>query len=269
MPLNLNKFSVKKIIDTLLILVTLFALVKTSFAQVEPISTDRPDLTESANVIPHKSFQFEGGIFYEKNTQDGLTTKNYSYPSVLLRYGLLSNLELRMELENVKNTTDSIGTSSSKNTFSFATIGAKVNVREEDGLIPAVGFIINFTIPSLTTENIETDYVGTSINLAMQNSLTDKLSSGVNLGAIWAGSTPEPKFFYTFTLGYEISERFSGFAEVFGFMPEKSVSNHVFDFGLSFLAMNNLAFDVSAGFGLTKTSPDYFVNGGFSVRLPG
>lgn len=258
----------KNICYTFLILVTMFMFVESSFAQVEPISTDRPDLTESANVIPHKSIQFEAGIFYEKNTQEGLTTKNYSYPSVLLRYGLLSNLELRMEIENVKNIIDSIGTSSSKNTFSFATIGAKVNVREEDGLIPAVGFIFSLSIPSLTTENVETDYVGTSINLAMQNSLTDKLSSGLNLGAIWAGSTPEPTFFYTFTLGYEISELFSGFAEVFGFMPEKSISNHVFDFGISFLAMTNLALDASAGFGLTKTSPDYFINGGFSLRLP-
>ncbi|MFA7359593.1 MAG: transporter [Candidatus Kapaibacterium sp.] len=258
----------KKIVYTILILATMFMLVETSFAQIEPISTDRPDLTESANVIPHKSFQFEGGVFFEKNTQNGLTTKNFSYPSVLLRYGLLSNLELRMEIENIKNTTDSGGTSSSKNSVSFATIGAKFNVCEEDGLSPAVGFIINFTIPRLTTENLETDYVGTSINLSMQNSLTDELSAGCNLGAVWAGKTPEPTFFYTLALGYEISQRLSGFVEVFGFMPERTASNHVFDFGLSFLAMNNLAFDASAGFGLTENSPNYFVNGGFSIRLP-
>lgn len=254
--------------SVLIVAIVLFLHWNISFAQKNPIQTDRPDLTESAYVIPHKSFQFEGGVFFEKNTQKGLTTKNYSYPSVLLRYGLLSNLELRMEIENIKNIQDSGGTSTSKNSFSLATIGAKLNVCEEDGLSPAVGFIINFTIPSLTTENLNNDYVGTSINLALQNSLTDYISVGCNLGGVWAGDTPEPSFFYTLSLGYEISKRFSGFAEVFGFMPEKSQATHVFDFGFSFLALNNLAFDASAGFGLIENSPDYFVNGGFSIRLP-
>ncbi len=252
----------------LIVVLVLFIHLNISFAQENPIQPDRPDQTESPYVIPHKSFQFEGGMFFEKNTQNGQTTTNFSYPSVLLRYGLLSNLELRMEIENIKNTTDSGGISSSKNSVSFATIGAKFNVCEEDGLSPAVGFIINFTIPRLTTENLETDYIGTSINLAMQNSFTDELSAGFNLGAVWAGKTPEPTFFYTLSLGYEISNRLSGFAEVFGFMPQKSVANHVFDFGLSFLAMNNLAFDASAGLGLTENSPNYFVNGGFAIRLP-
>ena len=254
--------------SVLLITIIVFVLFNISFAQDNPIQTDRPDLTESAYVIPHKSFQFEGGIFFERNKQNGLTTENLSYPSVLLRYGLLSNLELRMEIENIKNKFDSAGFSSSNNTLSFATLGAKFNVCEEDGLSPAVGFIINFSIPSLTTENLNNDYVGTSINLALQNSLTDDISAGCNFGGVWAGDTPEPSFFYTLTLGYEISQRLSGFAEVFGFMPEKSQANHVFDFGFSFLALNNLAFDASAGFGLTENSPDYFVNGGFSLRLP-
>ncbi len=163
---------------------------------------------------------------------------------------------------------DSGGTSSSKNTISFATIGTKLNVVKGNGLSPAVGFIINFTIPSLTSDNLNTDYVGTSINLALQNEFTDKLSAGYNLGAVWAGDTPEPAFFYTLSLGYEFSKRFSGFAEVFGSLPEKSRSNHVFDFGLNFLALNNLAFDASAGVGLTDNSPNFFVNGGFSFRLP-
>lgn len=258
----------KKFVSVLTGAIIVIVYMNISSAQEKPIQTDRPDLTESAYVVPHKSFQFEGGILFEKNTQNGLTTKNFSYPSVLLRYGLLSNLELRMEMDNVKNTSDSAGISSSKNSISFATIGAKINVCEEDGLSPAVGFIINLTIPRLTTENLETDYVGTSINLAMQNSFTEDLSAGYNLGAVWAGNTPEPTFFYTLSLGYEISNRFSGFAEVFGFMPQKSAANHVFDFGLSFLALNNLAFDASAGFGLTDNSPDYFVNGGVSIRLP-
>jgi hypothetical protein len=258
----------KKTVYTIFTFVTLFLFVNSSFAQVEPISTDRPDQAESPNVIPLKTFQIEVGVLYDENNQDGTKIKNLFYPSMLLRYGLLNNLELRMEIDNVKSTTDSAGTSSSANNISFATIGAKLNIVKGDGLSPSAGFIINFTIPSLTSVSANTDYVGTSINLALQNNFTDEFSAGYNIGAVWAGNTPEPSFFYTLSLGYELSKRFNGFVEVFGFLPEKSKANHVLDFGLSFLALNNLSFDASAGVGLTDNSPNFFVNGGFSFRLP-
>ncbi len=86
----------KKIVYTLFIVVTLFVFGNSSFAQVDPISTDRPDLTESAYTIPFKSFQVETGVLYEENNQDGAKVKNLFIPSMLLRYGLLSNLELRI-----------------------------------------------------------------------------------------------------------------------------------------------------------------------------
>ena len=60
----------KIIIYTILIVVSLFVLVESTFAQVEPISPDRPDQTESPNVIPLKSFQFEAGFVFEKNSQN-------------------------------------------------------------------------------------------------------------------------------------------------------------------------------------------------------
>jgi hypothetical protein len=67
---------------------------------------------------------------------------------------------------------------------------------------------------------------------------------------------------------YKSSPQAVGINNILNVMPEKSKSNHVLDFGLSFHALNNLSFDASAGVGLTDNSPDFFVNGGFSFRLP-
>ncbi|MFZ4589483.1 MAG: transporter [Ignavibacteria bacterium] len=258
----------KKFVYTIYTFVTLFVFVNSSFAQVEPISPDRPDQTESPNVIPLKSFQFEAGFVYEKNSQSGSTVKNYSYPSVLMRYGVLNNLELRMQVENTNETTEENGLSSSKKGISPVSLGFKMNACDEKGLRPAIGFEINFTLPNLASKELKNNFTGTSILLAMQNSITDNFSAGYNLGASWDGNTAEPTFFYTLSLGYEFSKRVSGFAEVYGFMPEKTRADHRFDFGLSFLALNNLAFDASAGLRITDNAPDYFVNGGFSFRLP-
>jgi hypothetical protein len=258
----------KKFVYTALFVVSLFVFVKSSFSQVEPISPDRPDQTESPNVIPLKSFQFEAGFVYEKNSQNGSTVKNYSYPSVLMRYGVLNNLELRMEVENTNETTEENGLSSSKKGISPVSLGFKMNACDEKGLRPAIGFIVNLSLPNLASNEFKNNFVGTSVNLALENSITDKFSAGYNLGASWDGNTPEPTFFYTLSLSYEFSKLVSGFAEVYGFMPEKTRADHRFDFGLSVFALNNLAFDASAGLRITDNAPDYFVNGGFSFRLP-
>ena len=258
----------KIIIYTLYTFVTILVFANSSFAQVEPISPDRPDQTESPSVVPLKSYQFEAGVVFEKTARDGSTTKNYSYPSVLMRYGVLNNLELRMQVENTNETTEENGLSTSKKGINPVSLGFKINACDENGLRPAIGFEISFALPNLASKDFKNNFTGTNILLAMQNSITDKFSAGYNLGASWDGNTAEPTFFYTLSLGYEFTKRISGFAEVYGFMPEKTRADHRFDFGLSFLALNNLAFDASAGLRITDNAPDYFLNGGFSFRLP-
>lgn len=266
--LNLYKYNMKKFVYNIITFAALFLFVNLSYAQVEQISPDRPDQTESPSVIPLKSFQFEAGFVFEKNSQNGSTVKNISYASVLMRYGVLNNLELRMEIENVNETTEENGQSTSRKGVNPVSLGFKINACEEKGLRPAIGFIVNFALPNLASKEFKNDFVGTSINLALENSITNKFSAGYNLGASWDGNNTEPTFFYTLSLSYEISKRISGFAEVYGFMPEKTRADHRFDFGLSVFAMNNLAFDASAGMRITDNAPDYFVNGGFSFRLP-
>jgi hypothetical protein len=258
----------KKIIYALFAVLVVFVSLNSASAQEEPVSPDRPDQTESPNVIPVNSFQVEAGIVSEKDVDEGLTSKNLSYPTVLLRYGLLNNFELRMAVQNVKSTLEFDGASSSISGLAPLSLGFKMNVCDEKGLRPSAGFEINFTLPNLASKEFKNDFVGTSILLALENSITDKFSAGYNLGASWDGNSPEPTFGYSLSLSYQLTKRLSGFAEVYGFMPEKTKADHRLDFGLSFLALNNLMFDTSAGVGITDDAPDFFVSGGLSFRLP-
>ena len=61
-----------------------------------PIVTDRPDQTESAVTVPHKTLQIESGFTFGWNEKDGIETKDLGYNSTLLRWGVLSRLELRL-----------------------------------------------------------------------------------------------------------------------------------------------------------------------------
>jgi hypothetical protein len=258
----------KKIISAVFAVLVIFMFLNSAYAQEEPVSPDRPDQTESPHVIPLNTFQVETGVLFEKTVEDGLTTKNLTLPSVLLRYGILNNFELRMAVQNVKSTLEFDGASSSVSGMAPLSLGFKMNVCDEKGLRPSAGFEINFSVPNLASKEFKNDFVGTSIILALENSITDKFSAGYNIGASWDGNSPEPTFGYSLSLGYEFSKRFSGFAEVYGFMPEKTRADHRFDFGLNYLALNNLIFDASAGVGITNNAPDFFISGGFSFRLP-
>lgn len=250
----------------LFVLVHIFSVK--SEAQVTQIQPDRPDQTESPNIIPVKTFQFEAGFVYEADKNNGGTVKNLSYPSALLRYGMLSNLELRMEIENTKSDFETGGQTTSVSGIKPISLGLKVNVLEEKGILPAAGIIINFSLPNAASKELKSNNLGSSINFAFENSITDKLSLGYNLGSSWDGNTTEANVFYSMSLGYSICKCVSAFVEGYGFMPENTSSNHRFDFGVSLFPLKNFSLDASAGFGITKNAPDYFINGGFSLRLP-
>ena len=62
----------------------------------ESIQTDRPDQTESPAITPKNHLQIETGVFYEKTDRD---SENFSHPTVLWKYGINENFELRMITE--------------------------------------------------------------------------------------------------------------------------------------------------------------------------
>lgn len=61
----------------------LFAAITLSAQEIPPIQTDRPDQTETPNLVPAKHFQLESGFNYEKVDN---AENNYLYPTILWKY---------------------------------------------------------------------------------------------------------------------------------------------------------------------------------------
>jgi len=76
-------------------------------------------------------------------------------------------------------------------------IGFKVNVCGEKGLRPEAGVVINLALPKIASDDFKANNLSSSINLVFDNSLSEKLSAGYNLGFSWDGTTPEATYFYT------------------------------------------------------------------------
>lgn len=242
------------------------------FSQTTKIEPSRPDQSESASLVPKGFFQAETGFVYEKDNSESIS-KNYTYPTILMRYGLFDNLEIRTQIDNYRSESSVQSgsgqeVSTVKKGLKPLSLGIKMKMFDEDGLIPDAAFVADILLPKFGSDDLQIKDLGSIIQIAFSNTLAKNMSLDYNLGALWTGASSEAVLNYTFELEYTFLERFKVFAEVYGYAPENTQADHRFDFGAMVNATNNLAFDASAGFGLTSNAPDFFINGGFSFRLP-
>ena len=244
----------------ILVFVLMLHNVLATSQTTEPIEADRPDQTETPSLVPKGMFQVESGFSYQK---DSPNTSTLALPSVLWKYGVNNNFELRLitELENESVNAD--------NYFGLRPIliGCKIKICEEDGLIPKTAFIGHLSIPKAASERYKTDFYAPEFRFTMQHSLSENWSLSYNLGSEWDGFLAEPTFIYTLTTGYSITEKLGSYAELFGFAPQNDIAYHHFDGGFTYLISQNFMVDLSSGVGLTENAPDYYTALGFSFRM--
>ena len=232
----------------------------TILAQTEPIQADRPDQTETPFIVLKGMFQVETGFKFQKN--DEISNSN-SLPSVLWKYGVNENFELRLITEFVSEKINDEKSSG----FTPILVGIKIKLCEEKGIFPKTSFIGHIGLPNTASSKYKTDYVAPEFRFTMQHTLSDKLSLGYNLGCEWDGMTPETSFVYTVTTGYSINNMISCYLELFGFATEKDKANHNFDVGFTYLINNNFLVDLSSGVGITDNAPDHYLALGCSFRI--
>ena len=191
-------------------LIILFISVNVFAQNIEPIQADRPDQTETPAIVPKGMFQVESGFTFQKN--DGFSQTN-SLPTVLWKYGINENFELRLITEFIDEKTNN----ESILGLNPVIIGCKIKIADEKGIVPKTSFIGHISIPKLATSSFKTDFFAPELRIVMQHSLSEKLSLSYNLGAEWDGFSPEPTFIYTLTSGYLISQKLGFYAEFFGF----------------------------------------------------
>ncbi len=226
----------------------------------EPIQCDRPDQTETPAIVPKGMFQVETGFTFQKN--DEISNSN-SLPTVLWKYGVNENFELRLITEFVSEKINDEKSSG----FTPILIGFKVKLCEEKGIFPKTSFIGHLGLPNAASSKYKSDFVAPEFRFTMQHTLSEKLSLSYNLGCEWDGMTPETTFIYTLTTGYSINKKLGFYAELFGFAPEKDKANHNFDGGFTYLINNNFMVDLSSGIGITDNAPEHYIAFGFSFRI--
>lgn len=224
------------------------------------IEADRPDQTETPSIVPKGMIQVESGFLFQKNNSNSNTL---FLPSILWKYGVNENFELRLitEIVNEKNYNEK------QNGLLPISIGFKVKLSDERGIIPKTSFIAHLVLPKIASPNYKTDYLAPEFRFTMQHTLSKKWSTGYNIGAEWDGLTTEPTFVYTITTGYFISQKLGSYIEFYGFTTQNKKVNKNLDGGLTYLITNNFMVDLSSGVGISEADFEHYFALGLSFRL--
>ena len=227
---------------------------------LESMETDRPDFTEGTRTVQSGRYQLEAGYTYTYDHASGVRSEDHTFPEALLRVGLLSDLELRLAWEGYSIANDVEG-------FSDTSLGIKHRMYDQDGLIPALSFIFETSIPTGESQ-VSADALQPSFKVLWAFDLTEQLAVAGNLNFDFPVEDNQ-RFYETaasFAVAYD-----AGFIEYFGFYPSaeapESTAIHFLNGGFTLPLGENFQFDVRAGFGLNSEAADFFSGAGFSYRL--
>lgn len=275
------------------LLIILITMAVTAHAQIE---TDRPDFTESPNVVPKGALQIETGFMVEHNTElvtypfpgtatEERTFRNTKLNTSLFRFGLFENLELRFNyaLQSSKLHKYEIieqGQAWPSPTelpdsaydplrgFSASFIGFKTNLYKNDKL--SIGFLGHLYIPDLASGDFakaNEQKIAPEFFIPLAYDITDKFGVAIQYGLTWDGFSASPTANYTLALGYSITDKLSFYLEPYGFIVANGEEIHSLNGGFTYLINDDFQMDLTGGLGLNAAAPDNFINCGASFLL--
>lgn len=243
----------------------IFSMVMNNvYAQVQEMTTDRPDQSNTPVLIPKGALQIETGVIIEKDNREGRNCINYAYNNTLIKFGVNDNFEGRLAFGylGVKQIADE---TSVQKGLAPITLGVKIKLVDQNGLWPQMGLISNVTLKT-GAEYFKPPFTCTDITFALLQTL-NKWYITYNAGVKWNGDTPEANWLYAISAEYNITNKLSMFIESYGFFPEAHRADHRMDAGVTFKIYPRLQLDASGGIGLSSSSPKFFISTGFSIRL--
>lgn len=240
-------------------------------AQTEDIGalvTDRPDATESASLVRKGFLQIESGGFYTESGEDSFKTKETVYNTTLLRYGLLDHLELRLGMDYRTTTFESNGeqVGDRLNGTSPLLLGAKIAIAEEKGWMPKMAILGHLSLPFSAGTDYIPENTAMDFRFSFDHTLTDHSGIAYNLGAKLDAGNPELAYLYTISYGHDLTSKIGFYAELYGDFPEDSQANHFWDMGFTYLANDDLQFDLTYGSGITE-GQNLLLSAGLSYRI--
>lgn len=236
------------------------------------IITDRPDTAESSQTVREDHFQIETSFGIIHNTEDGITTDTYNFPT-LFRFGPSDNWELRLASDMIQTRTET--GADGETGFSDIEIGTKVHIVDLKDWFPSMALLFHLSLP--TGSDIFSSNAFEPTFLWMNDwDLPCHFTLGTNIGFDLPVQDDEgdkyTRFLYVASVGHPMPfypDRWKFFVEFSGALPTISgkTQTHYYNTGTIFLVTDNFQMDLYFNIGLNRLTNDFGTGIGFSVRM--
>ena len=254
------------------------ALAGAAHAQ-QPLVADRPDFTEATSTVGRGVFQFELGYTFGVDDTNGVTTRAHSYGEPLLRVGFLDDqLEFRVGAGAATLSTESHGRAATDSGLEDLYLGVKLALTEQRGGFPATAILPQMTLAT-GGEAFSAGRSLPGVNFLYSWNLTETVSlagsTQVN-AAVGDASQDYAEWAQSLSCGVALGERAGLYGEWYAFIPAgldvpaghaPARTDHYLNSGFTWLANDDLQWDVRAGFGLNDRAEDLYVGAGVVFRI--
>lgn len=256
--------------------------------RMSPIATDRPDITESAQITPVGWLQYEGGYQFghsEELMPGGAITDAHQIEEVL-RFGINRRFEVRAVINANTERIDHPSTWNDpmrRTGVSPVTFGFKYNLIRESDVLPQTTWLSHISNSWISAGDYASVYpkqIFHEQRLMLEKTLTSRLGIASNIGVAGGLNGSEGLFnegMFSLALGYDLGHNYGVYAEYFSvwyFAGTQFSATPYFDGGFTRLLSNDLQLDIYAGFDLSqytnsaKQTKRLFFGTGVSYRLP-
>lgn len=237
-----------------------------------PMSTDRPDTTESAYTVPPKMFQLEASFVDFSRDRRGAParSKQWLFGQLNLKRGVGTNTDLQVVLNS--HSVASVGDGADRansNGFGDVTLRVKQNILGNDFGQLAMAIMPYLSIPTHTAVS-ERRWAGGLI-LPIAIALPNDWSLGImsQFDFIGRSKTDDGQFQWlqSITTGIPVTETISTYFEMVVVASQKARIQWSGNAGVNLQVLENLVFDVGCRVGINRAAPDLGLFSGFSVRF--
>jgi hypothetical protein len=233
--------------------------------EIAEMVTDRPDFTESSEVVQAGWYQLESGFAWQTFRQNRTSVMSVGAP--LLRLGLGHKIELRLGSEGMVGER---ATGAAGRTFGRADsdIGFKYRIAGETRVRPAMAVIAAVSLP--TGSSAFRGGTEPFVKFALAKGLPLGFSASGNVN--WAALPTEQGRLHqkalTLSVSRDLVAGFGGYWEVFGLTGEErgAATSYMFAAGMTRAMGNNAQWDSSISHRLGAAGPDWVYSCGFSFR---
>jgi len=225
----------------------------------DPISTDRPDFTESAFVVPEGMTQVETGFTYQRLQDENFTTA----PETLIRHAVVNNFELRLGTPSWNITRRQGHTTSNFNdVYAGFKLGLEKSVSKyfDLSLIPA-------TFIPAGNDGQETWSPEIKICTASELDDTFSLSTMSYFRSEAVDADRETIYQQTFSVGVGFTDRIASFYEYIFETYNDGPFSQITHIGFTYLLTPDMQADIHMGRNVSGGYADPFFAGGLSFRF--